>query len=333
MELLSGGTLANYMEELSDSERRMPINEVQRIVRVVSGVLEYVHRNKIIHRDIKPANIGFRNMSRRDVVVMDFGVAKTVARDDGATQTFIGTPTYIAPEIISVQFAASRHDHSRVYSYAADMWSLGVVVFEVLTGRLPFYSFDQTELYAKISAGLRRKHANCLRKAAGTSALDFVTRLLETDMKRRANAADALKHPWLSRDLERKNEEIEAKKIEAVSMEHIKTLRSRTRAKQKLRRATANIIWKSMYLRVFAHLPKRLQDKCPTVRDKINSAKPGTVLHKIIASKLYIPPSTAAVASTETEAAGPDKSEVQAETKKTSAISSEVSETKGVQSQ
>ena len=127
MELLEGDTLRARLNEYRARGERMPLPEVLRILTDVLNGLEYAHSEGIIHRDIKPANIMLTK--RGQAVLTDFGIAQIV----GATQytvsgALMGTLSYMAPEQ-----GLKGHCDSR-----SDIYSLGIVFFEMLTGYTPF---------------------------------------------------------------------------------------------------------------------------------------------------------------------------------------------------
>jgi serine/threonine-protein kinase len=127
LELVDGPTLADRI-----SQGPIPIEDALPIARQIAEALEAAHEAGIIHRDLKPANIKLRPDGT--VKVLDFGLAKALApnSDDGATRThdgaIIGTPAYMSPEQARGE-AAGRQ---------ADIWSFGVVLYELLTGASPF---------------------------------------------------------------------------------------------------------------------------------------------------------------------------------------------------
>src|SRR4029077_4460546 len=122
MEFLPGGSLAQRMA----AGERLSALHVRRMALDVIGGLEAAHHRGVVHRDVKPANIFFD--ARGTAKLGDFGVAHLV--DLGQTQTggLIGTLAYMSPEQIT----------GAPISIAADLYALGVTVFEVVTGRLPF---------------------------------------------------------------------------------------------------------------------------------------------------------------------------------------------------
>jgi tetratricopeptide (TPR) repeat protein/tRNA A-37 threonylcarbamoyl transferase component Bud32 len=112
-------------------EGELPIAEAVRILRDVVDALDHAHKHRVVHRDIKPDNV---MLSGRHALVTDFGVAKAVSEATGRQQLTtegiaLGTPTYMSPE----QAAADPHIDHR-----ADIYSVGAVAYELLTGRPPF---------------------------------------------------------------------------------------------------------------------------------------------------------------------------------------------------
>lgn len=133
MELLHG---RNVAEELHDV-RRMPVRRSAEIAVPVCSVLAEAHRNGIIHRDIKPSNVFLHNTTSGEVVkVVDFGIAKLLEpsadRDIDLTETgaLIGTMSYMSPERLD----------GAPYGLSSDVYSVGVMLFEMLTGQKPFQS-------------------------------------------------------------------------------------------------------------------------------------------------------------------------------------------------
>ena len=131
MELLEGRDLGAYL----DQEHRAPAKVVIEIVAQLARALDRAHERGIVHRDIKPGNIFLCDAGRGEVFVklLDFGIAKGVEMPtlDSATKTgaMIGSPFYMSPEQI---LGTKNVDHR------SDLWSVGVVVFEALTGKKPF---------------------------------------------------------------------------------------------------------------------------------------------------------------------------------------------------
>jgi serine/threonine-protein kinase len=127
MELVEGPTLKDVLTRLAERGEMMPLEEALRIVREAAGALAYAHSQKMIHRDVKPANL----MLDRDhrVVLTDFGIAKIVTGAQfTASGGMVGTPAYMAPE----QGLGDAGDER------SDLYSLGVILYQLVTGRLPY---------------------------------------------------------------------------------------------------------------------------------------------------------------------------------------------------
>jgi len=126
MPFVVGESLRDFLNR----EGRIPVDQACTIARSIGGALDYAHRNKIVHRDIKPENI---MINEGEAMVMDFGIAKalTAASADTLTQIgmVVGTPAYVSPE----QAAGEVDIDGR-----SDQYSLGCVVFEMLSGERPF---------------------------------------------------------------------------------------------------------------------------------------------------------------------------------------------------
>src|SRR5262245_5337080 len=122
MELVEGKSL----REWSRKPNLLPLTDLVQTLASVADALDYAHQQGVVHRDIKPANIMITN--DKLVKVMDFGIAKMVSSSRTQTDVVLGTPTYMSPE----QIAGKKVDGR------SDVFSLGVVLFELLTGQPPF---------------------------------------------------------------------------------------------------------------------------------------------------------------------------------------------------
>ena len=165
---------------------RLPVEEVRRIMRETADALSAAHAVSIIHRDIKPDNVLLEG-TRGRVMVTDFGIAKALSATSGATLTgagvAIGTPQFMSPE----QAAGEREIDGR-----SDLYSLGIVSYQMLTGELPFT--------APTVAGILMKQitepAPDLRERRSDVPDDLslaVLRCLEKDPENRWPTADALR--------------------------------------------------------------------------------------------------------------------------------------------
>ncbi|KAA0152224.1 hypothetical protein FNF29_04088 [Cafeteria roenbergensis] len=151
--------------------------------------LEHLHSKGVVYRDLKPENVLLD--AKGNIKLTDFGLSKEgVTQADTGAHSFCGTPEYLAPEILA------RSGHGR----AVDWWSLGALLFEMLTGWPPFYSSDRKELFAKIrEAKLDLSDTSNLTPAA----VDILKRLLNKDPRSRlgcltSDASDIKSHPFFA---------------------------------------------------------------------------------------------------------------------------------------
>src|SRR5262249_36496034 len=143
MAYIEGQTLA----ELLPTFLTMPQRQIAALVQTIALALEEAHHHGVVHRDLKPSNIMLNK--RREPVVMDFGLARRFnTTDDRLTRqgALLGTPAYMAPEQVS--------ETSESAGPVSDVYSLGVILYELLTGRTPFQGSLASLLVQIVSAEL-----------------------------------------------------------------------------------------------------------------------------------------------------------------------------------
>jgi len=136
MELLKGGDLLPYTK----ADNLLPLDEVVSITARVADALDYAHRQGVVHRDIKPANMMYHRESDT-LKVTDFGIARLTDSSRTKTGMVLGTPSYMSPE----QLAGKRIEGR------SDLFSLGVTLYQLLCGRLPFEGESMAQLMFKIA--------------------------------------------------------------------------------------------------------------------------------------------------------------------------------------
>jgi serine/threonine protein kinase len=146
--------------------------------------LECLHKHNIIYRDLKPENVLLDGDGH--IKLTDFGLSKDSISGSALTHTFCGTPEYLAPEVI----------HGSGYGQAVDWWSLGTLLYEMLTGLPPFYNENLHVMYEKI---IRAKLT--FPSYLSAKAISFLTALLERNPKQRlgggeSNAEEVKKHAF-----------------------------------------------------------------------------------------------------------------------------------------
>ena len=139
MEAIDGGSLAERLQR----EQQLPIDDAARIFGEVASALAHAHKRGVVHRDIKPQNVLLDSESGR-ALVTDFGIARTAEGGSlTATGMVVGTPAYLSPE----QVTGEPSDHR------ADIYALGVMMYEMLAGQPPFTGATPTAVLMKRLAG------------------------------------------------------------------------------------------------------------------------------------------------------------------------------------
>ncbi|CAF2576090.1 unnamed protein product [Rotaria sp. Silwood2] len=186
-ELMLGGELFDKIcQEKSLSER-----ESAKIMYVIIKTVEQLHRNSIVHRDLQPRNIMYLDKSCRpsSLRIVDFGFAKQQRAENGLLMTPCFTKEYAAPEVLS----------RKKYDESCDIWSLGVLLYTLLSGNTPFAS-DRNDSHELILARTSHK----LQFTGPTwdrvtyNAKTLVSAMLDVDPKKRPTALELCKHPWFS---------------------------------------------------------------------------------------------------------------------------------------
>jgi eukaryotic-like serine/threonine-protein kinase len=136
MEFLKGRDLVPYVK----ADNLLPLEKVLSICARVADALGYAHKNNVVHRDVKPANI-MCDLDTDSVKVTDFGIARITDSSKTKTGMVLGTPSYMSPE----QLAGKKIDGS------SDLFSLGVMIYQLVCGRLPFQGESMAQLMFKIA--------------------------------------------------------------------------------------------------------------------------------------------------------------------------------------
>ncbi|XP_067274441.1 LOW QUALITY PROTEIN: serine/threonine-protein kinase PAK 6b [Pseudorasbora parva] len=178
MEYLQGGALTNIV-----SETRLTEEQIATVCESVLQALCYLHAQGVIHRDIKSDSILLTLDGR--VKLSDFGFCAQISKDIPKRKSLVGTPYWMAPEVVS----------KTPYGTEVDVWSLGIMVVEMVDGEPPYFS--ETPIAAM--KRLRDEPAPTARNASKISPVlrDFLDSMLTCDPERRASAADLLQHPFL----------------------------------------------------------------------------------------------------------------------------------------
>jgi eukaryotic-like serine/threonine-protein kinase len=165
MDFLAGKDLGHFVK----AKQLLPVSTVLDVVKQVAEALDYAHKKKVVHRDIKPANIIYDEQAG-SAKVTDFGVACLTDSSKTRTGTVLGSPSYMSPE----QVAGKRVDGR------ADIFSLGVTLYQMLTGHLPFEADSLGSLMYKITNEEHPKPGK-FRKGLPTCAVRIINKCLQKD--------------------------------------------------------------------------------------------------------------------------------------------------------
>ena len=178
MEYIAGGDLFDRIVHHRD--QRFSEKEARPLFRQIISAVDYCHQNRIIHRDLKPENLMVDD--RNQIKLIDFGFAN-IYSPRGYLETNCGSPLYASPEIVQgVKYVGPE----------VDIWSLGVILFAMLTGTLPFEDEQLKGLYAKICAGNYQAPSYL-----SPEARDLLKMMLTVDPKQRATMKDIKFSAWV----------------------------------------------------------------------------------------------------------------------------------------
>ena len=192
MEYCPGGDLFSYLEQ-----RKFKISEERAAIimnKICEAVFYFQSYFGVIHRDLKPENVLLTSSSDdSDIRILDFGLSKISTPNEKCTEPY-GTLTYCAPEIIL----------DEPYNKEVDMWSIGVMTYLMISGRLPFNGEDENKIAREIAFNEPDFiNAECWKKVS-KECISFIKQLLEKNAKKRMVIGDALKHPWFKKFIKKK---------------------------------------------------------------------------------------------------------------------------------
>ncbi|RNA33276.1 serine threonine- kinase ULK3 [Brachionus plicatilis] len=201
MEYCPGGDLSSFIR----CRRTIPERYVRRFVQQIASALKHLHSIGIAHMDLKPQNILLTSTNNPSLKLADFGFAQYM-KENKVSQTLRGSPLYMAPEILK----------NKVYDSKVDLWSVGVILHEVIFGYAPFVSQSFEELKQKILSDDQIKIPSHVMLSE--TCKDLLKRLLQRNPEERIKFEEFFGHPF-------------------VDMEHMPSNRCLPRSNEILRKA------------------------------------------------------------------------------------------------
>lgn len=176
----AGGELFDYIV----NNGKMQESGARRFFQQIICAVEYCHRHKIVHRDLKPENLLLDD--QLNVKIADFGLSN-IMTDGNFLKTSCGSPNYAAPEVINGKLYAGPE---------VDVWSIGVILYVLLVGRLPFDDEHIPTLFGKIASG-----EYAVPNWMGRSVAGLIRKMLSVDAVKRITIPEIRQHPWFLEDL------------------------------------------------------------------------------------------------------------------------------------
>ncbi|XP_043548834.1 serine/threonine-protein kinase 17B-like [Chiloscyllium plagiosum] len=211
LEYAAGGEVFNLC--VADRDEALSERDVIRLLRQTLEGVVFLHQNNIVHLDLKPQNILLTSSSPLgDIKIVDFGLSRRVD-NVGELREITGTPEYIAPEILNYDPISTE----------TDMWSIGVLVYMLLTGKSPFQGEDKQETFLNISQ-VNVDYSEETFEGVSKTAIEFIQQLLVKKPEERINAEACLFHPWLQAEELMGNPGPEIMPCVPQSEEYIKSL-------------------------------------------------------------------------------------------------------------
>jgi len=189
-DLCEGGELFDEIVYKSNTENGslcFTEEEASRVIYQILRAVSYMHEQNIVHRDIKPENILYEAFDEDSPIkIIDFGLSRKHYHGQEPPMTsLVGTPYYIAPEVLS-----------KKYDRSCDLWSVGVITYILLCGYPPFNGSNNKEVYNSVRRG-RLSFPSCDWSSSTRDAREFIRKLIHRDPQRRMTAEQALNHRWI----------------------------------------------------------------------------------------------------------------------------------------
>ena len=218
-EYCNGGNLSDF-QKYYKNKYKIQLNElfIQKAIKQIASGLEYMHENNIIHRDIKLENIlinfnKYQNIAIKGNIpqlvnysditlndsftlkISDLRNSKEIEKSN-ITTTVLGTPKIMSPDIMGISMGTSEN---KPYDNKVDLWSLGVITYELLTGQPPFLGNDIKEIYKQIMEGKFKFPGNLI---ASIEIITFINGLLQYSPQKRLDWSKIKNHDFLTKNVQ-----------------------------------------------------------------------------------------------------------------------------------
>lgn len=182
LEYAAGGEIFDHCV----SDELLSEAQITRMIRQTLEGVHYLHQSSLVHLDLKPQNILLTSLTPLgDIKIVDFGLARRLGAV-GELREILGTPEYVAPEILNYEPITT----------ATDLWSVGVIAYMLVTGESPFVGDDKQETYLNVSQ-VNVDYSSEAFSRVSELAVDFIRNLLVKTPEDRPTAAECMSHPWL----------------------------------------------------------------------------------------------------------------------------------------
>ena len=183
MEYIQGDSLYNLLKNNNNQKIHFKEKEIKKIILTLLKVVSFLHKKKIVHRDLKLENILFSIPNDySSLKLIDFGLSSnfTLKKE----KFIVGTPYYMSPEMIE-----------GIYHYKSDLWSIGVILYCLITGKYPFNGKDKNEVFSLINSGKYNKK-NLNKKNCSIEVKNLIKKIFTVDLNKRISIDDALNDDW-----------------------------------------------------------------------------------------------------------------------------------------
>lgn len=219
LDYCNGDTLEKLIKSKNELSQKLTEDECRVIIKQILKALHMLNNNSIIHRDIKSDNILLNykteldkdnmNVYNATIKLIDFGFARYL-RQDNLAESIVGTPLYMDPFILKgfnkkVTSSKNIEDLNGTYDYRTDLWSVGIVLFEMLFGYMPYEAYNSEDLANRINNQTFCFHSD-ERIILSKSTINFIGKLFERDFRLRPYPNELLEDIWFFTNFDDKND-------------------------------------------------------------------------------------------------------------------------------